>query len=125
MVSIFQLVRLAVEIPEYWTRFITSNTLMGKYFEIGETDDESGAGADLKLLTPEQTIDEATNCWPGIWRGAGRVCPCGIVSHWHRRLLLHLCIGYITKQSASTDKPNEAVAVVLSNYERLLEYVEP
>jgi hypothetical protein len=123
-----------VEIPEYWTRFITSNTLMGKYFEIGETDDESGAGADLKLLTPEQTLDEATNCWPGIGvapDGYVPVASCliGTGDYYYINVndgpggplyrIYHEAVG------EHGYKANEAVAVVLSNYERLLEYVEP
>jgi 5-deoxy-D-glucuronate isomerase len=88
----------------------------------------------LKLLTPEQTLDEATNCWPGIGvapDGYVPVASCliGTGDYYYINVndgpggplyrIYHEAVG------EHGYKANEAVAVVLSNYERLLEYVEP
>ena len=53
-------------IPEYWLEFIEKHQLIGKEIEIDEDDDVSELGADLKIMTKEQSIDEATNFYPGI-----------------------------------------------------------
>jgi hypothetical protein len=34
--------------------------------ERSEELDLSGLGVDLQFLTLDQSIDEATNCWPGL-----------------------------------------------------------
>jgi len=53
-------------IPKYWLDFIDSHNLQGVSVSIGEDDDLSGVGAELQLLTESQSIDESSNCWPGI-----------------------------------------------------------
>ena len=53
-------------IPEYWKQFIESNGLIGQDFEINESSDLSELGADLRIMTIEQCLLEATECYPGI-----------------------------------------------------------
>ena len=53
-------------IPEYWKEFITTNKIISSNFEISEEYDLSKFGADLGIMTPEQCVDEATECYPGI-----------------------------------------------------------
>lgn len=53
-------------IPEYWHTFITENEMIGCDFEISEDDDLSELGADLKIMSIEQCVSEATECHPGI-----------------------------------------------------------
>jgi len=53
-------------IPEYWKEFITKNNVIGSNFEISEDDDLSKFGADIEIMTLEQCVDEATECYPGI-----------------------------------------------------------
>jgi len=53
-------------IPEYWRNFITENEMIGCDFEISEGEDLSELGADLRIMTVEQCISEATKCYPGI-----------------------------------------------------------
>jgi hypothetical protein len=53
-------------IPEYWRNFIIKNDIVGRDFEISEEDDISELGADLKIMSIEQCISEATECYPGI-----------------------------------------------------------
>jgi hypothetical protein len=53
-------------IPEYWRNFILNNEIVGCNFEISEEEDLSELGADLKIMSIEQCISEATECYPGI-----------------------------------------------------------
>lgn len=53
-------------IPEYWLKFVESHKLIGRDFEIEEGDDLSELGADIKIMTNKQSINEATTCYPGI-----------------------------------------------------------
>ena len=53
-------------IPEYWRNFITVNDIVGCDFEISEEDDLSELGADIRIMSIEQCISEATECYPGI-----------------------------------------------------------
>lgn len=53
-------------IPEYWKDFIAENKIIGCDFEISEDDDLSELGADLRIMSIEQCISEATECYPGI-----------------------------------------------------------
>ena len=107
---------------------------MGRLFRIGETDDESGVGADLELLTSEQALDEATNCWPGIGVASDGYIPvasCSTGSGDYYYVNVNdgpsgpLYRIYHDAVSERGYKADEAVALVLRNYERLLEYVEP
>jgi hypothetical protein len=53
-------------IPEYWKEFVRTNEVCGADFEIDEGSDLTGLGGDLKIMTNDQCINEATNCFPGI-----------------------------------------------------------
>jgi hypothetical protein len=53
-------------IPEYWRNFITGNHLVGCDFEVSEETDLSGLGADIRIMSIEQCLSEATECFPGI-----------------------------------------------------------
>lgn len=53
-------------IPDYWRNFVVQNDLLEKELEIAEENDLSELGADLKIMTFEQSVSEATECHPGI-----------------------------------------------------------
>jgi hypothetical protein len=53
-------------IPDYWRNFIKINNITGCDFEISEEEDLSELGADLKIMSIEECISEATECYPGI-----------------------------------------------------------
>ena len=53
-------------IPEYWRNFVTENEIIGCDFEVPEDEDLSELGADLKIMSIEQCISEATECYPEI-----------------------------------------------------------
>lgn len=52
-------------IPEYWKEFVLQHKLLECELEIDEEDDLSELGADLKIMTFEQCISEASECHPG------------------------------------------------------------
>ena len=53
-------------IPDYWQQFVQANQIHRKDFEIDEASDLSGLGGDLRIMTTEQSEDEANHCYPGI-----------------------------------------------------------
>lgn len=53
-------------IPNYWRNFITINDIIGCDFEVSEEDDLSEVGADIRIMSIEQCMSEATECYPGI-----------------------------------------------------------
>ena len=53
-------------IPQYWHNYIIENNMIGCDFEISEDEDLSELGADLKIMSIDQCISEATECYPGI-----------------------------------------------------------
>ena len=53
-------------IPEYWQEFVRTNQISEIDFEIDEESDLSGIGGDLRIMTAEQSEDEAKNFYPGI-----------------------------------------------------------
>lgn len=120
-------------LPQYWIEFLNRYDLRGKDCCLAESEDESGEGADLRIFTEEKSMDEATNFWPGI-----AVVPDGYVP------VACCLIGsgdpYFIKVSEGPSgrlyrvyhdavredgyKAEEAIAVVLQNYELLLKHVE-
>lgn len=120
-------------IPDYWLQFIESNSLIGKDFEIEETVDLSELGADLRIMSYDQSIDEATNTWPGIGvlkDGYIPIAMClsgsgdyyyinandGISGPLYR--IYHDAVDESGYQKDAIDK-------VLENYEQLLSYASP
>lgn len=53
-------------IPDYWRNFIVVNDIIGCDFEVSEEDDLSELGADLRIMSIEQCVSEARECYPGI-----------------------------------------------------------
>jgi hypothetical protein len=120
--------------PDFWVRFISSNGLVGAIAEVPAEGDQSGLGVDLQFLTPEQSIDEATNSWPGL-----AVAKDGYVSvgsclrgsgDYHYIRATDGAAGplyriYHDAVDENGYDPNEAIAVVLRSYEELLAHVEP
>jgi hypothetical protein len=56
----------ALMFPKFWVNFLKENDLYGAIVELSDQLDISGLGVDLQFLTADQSIDEATNFWPGI-----------------------------------------------------------
>jgi hypothetical protein len=53
-------------LPTHWRHFVEFHRLIGKSARIDECADLSTLGAAMQFLTEAQSIDERTNCWPGI-----------------------------------------------------------
>lgn len=54
------------QFPSHWVEFLDKNNLAGLSFCVPEENDESGIGADLKLMILQDAIQEATEFYPGI-----------------------------------------------------------
>ena len=52
-------------ITDFWHNFVVKNDLLEREIEIGEDHDVSELGIDLKIMTFEQAISEATEAHPG------------------------------------------------------------
>jgi hypothetical protein len=119
--------------PDFWFKFVSDNGLVGVTVEVPEERDQSGLGVELKFLTPEQSIDEAMNFWPGLAVAKdGYVpvgsCLCGSGDYYYIRatdgaagLLYRIYHDAVDEDGYD---PNEAIAPVLRNYEELLGYVD-
>jgi hypothetical protein len=115
--------------PQYWRDFIEANRIVRKSFHLSESDDESGSGADLTILTAEQSLDEATRYWPGIGVARDGYVPVawcdGGSGDWfyinsNDGINGPLYRIYHDSVSANGYEPSDAIAVVLQNYEKLL-----
>jgi len=120
-------------LPTYWINFVELNTLSKQFFRLNDKEDESGVGAALCIFTEEQSHDEATNFWPGI-----AVVPDGYVpvasceSGSGDLYFIKVSDGqngrlyrvYHDAVSESGYRVEDAIVVVLSNYEQLLKYAE-
>jgi hypothetical protein len=120
-------------LPQYWIDFLNDNALRGKDCGLTESQDESGEGADLKIFTEAEALDEANNFYPGI-----AVAPDGYIpvagclvgsgnpyfikaSDGRNGQLYRVYHDAVDEAGYSAD---EAIVVVLPNYELLLKYVE-
>jgi len=119
--------------PDFWVNFLKENDLRGATVELSKELDVSGLGVDLLFLTADQSIDEATNFWPGLGvskDGYVPIASClyGSGDYYYIRSndgqagplyrIYHDAVddkGY---------KPDDAIAVVLQSYEDLLGFVE-
>ena len=120
-------------LPQYWIDFLNSNDLRGKDCRFGENVDESGIGAALFIFTEEQAIDEAVNFYPGIAVApAGYIPVAGCLKGSGDPYFIKASDGaagrlyrvYHDAVSEEEYESKEAIAVVLQNYERLLDHVE-
>jgi hypothetical protein len=118
--------------PDFWRKFVVNNRLVGATVEVPEDYDHSGLGVELQFLTPEQSIDEATNFWPGIAVAKDGYIPVG-------SCLRGSGDYYYIRDAYSEGGPlyriyhdavheegydhKEAMVVVLHRYEELLAYV--
>ncbi|MFC1684772.1 hypothetical protein ACFL0R_04790 [Pseudomonadota bacterium] len=115
-------------IPEYWSEFVEKHHLIGRDIEIDEDSDLSELGADLRIMTNEQSMDEATNCYPGITvikKGYVPVAMClsgsGDYYYINKNEGRAGAIYRIYHDSVSESSIDEgAIDKVLDNYERLL-----
>ena len=120
-------------IPEYWEEFVRSNRISGADFEIDEDSDLSGLGGDLKIMTAKQSIDEATNCYPGVLAAKKNyvpvaMCMTGSGDYYY----INSSDGNygplyrIYHDSVNGEEiEEEGVEKVLDNYEKLLAYQRP
>lgn len=53
-------------VPAWFLDLCVERNLAGSTFSIGEENDLSEVGAELKWMTADQMIDEGTNIYPGI-----------------------------------------------------------
>jgi len=119
--------------PSYWIDFISRNALIGAIIEIPEALDHSGLDADLTILTPEQSLDEAENAWPGIGVAKDGYVPVGGCNfgsgdyYYIRAADGEAGPLYRIYHDAVDDQgyhPDDAIALVLQNYQALLGHVE-
>lgn len=119
--------------PDYWVRFVSDKGLVGATVEVPEEQEQSGLGVDLKFLTSEQSIDEATNFWPGLAVAKDGYVPIGSClrgsgDYYYIRAtdgengplyrIYHDAVDEVGYDQ------NDAIALVLPNYEELLAHVE-
>ena len=121
-------------LPSYWIDFLKANDLRGKNCRLSECEDESGVGADLRIFTDEESIDEATNFWPGIAVAAdGYVPVASCLTGSGDPYFIKASEGsggrlyrvYHDAVGESGYNADEAIALVLHSYELLLRHVEP
>jgi hypothetical protein len=119
--------------PDFWVKFISDNGLLEATVAMPEVLDQTGLGVDLAFLTPEQSIDEATNFWPGLGVAKDGYVPVGEClrgsgDYYYIRASDGAAgpLYRIYHDAVGDDgyDPNEAIAVVLQNYEELLGHVE-
>ena len=119
--------------PDFWTRFILNNALIGATAEVPEALDQSGLGIELKFLTSEQSEDEATNFWPGLAVAKdGYVpvgsCLCGSGDYYYVRTADGAAgpLYRIYHDAVHEDgyDPGEAIATVLHSYVELLGHIQ-
>ncbi len=118
-------------IPEYWKEFISKNDMIGKDFEIPETNDLSELGADIKILNEKDIIDEATNFYPGLAVSKDGYLPVGsCLAGNGDPYFINTNDGpagplyRIYHDSVDEDgyDKDDAVEIVLKNYEDILTY---
>ena len=120
-------------IPEYWEEFIRANQISEKDFEIDEESDLSGLGADLRIMTAEQSEDEAKNFYPGIKKKKKHYLPvamCMIGSgdyyYINSKDGKSGALYRIYHDSVKDEEIGEnGIEKVLDNYEKLLAYQHP
>lgn len=64
-----QMIRQALPerlVPDWLAELLTSIPIVGVRFSLKESDDQSGLGAEMEILSVDQMIDEAVRCYPGI-----------------------------------------------------------
>jgi hypothetical protein len=117
--------------PQYWLNFVDANQIARKSFHLTEDDDQSGVGADLTILTSDESEKQATGYWPGIGvapDGYVPVASCDVGSgDWFyinskdgiSGPLYRICHDSVSERGY---EPSEAIDVVLRNYEQLLAY---
>jgi len=119
--------------PEYWERFVQDNKLVGINIEIDEASDLSGLGVDLKMLSSEESIDEATNCYPGIIVSKKQYVPVASClegsGDWYYINSLDGALGplyRINHDSVEGDNfDDDGIELVLNCYEELTSYARP
>jgi len=119
--------------PDYWIEFISKNHLTGATILIQEATDRSGVGARLEFLSAEDSMDEAENFWPGIGVSKDGYVPVGSCEYGSGD-------PYFIRKDDGKDgplyriyhdavgddgyDPKDAIAVVLENYQDLLNHLE-
>ena len=119
--------------PDFWAKFILNHCLVGATAEVPEERDKSELGVDLEFLTSAQSIDEATNFWPGIGVAKDGYVPVGSCLRGSGDYYyIKASDGdagplYRIYHDAVDDRgydPDNAIALVFHSYEELLGYVK-
>jgi len=120
-------------LPNYWVEFISNNALIGATAEVPPPRDQSGLGTELAFLTEAQSTDEATNFWPGFAVANDGYVPVGsCLSGSGDYYYIRTTDGvagplYRVYHDAVGERgydAEQAIALVLGNYEELLDYVD-
>jgi hypothetical protein len=118
--------------PDFWVNFLNENDLHGATVELSEELDVSGLGVDLQFLTTDQSIDEATNCWPGLGVSNDGYVPIGSCLHgsgdyyYIRSNDGQAGPLYRIYHDAVHDtgyEPDDAIVIVMQSYDDLLGFV--
>jgi len=119
--------------PSYWGEFISKYRLVETAVSVPDELDQSGLGVELSFLTPEQSLDEAENCWPGI--GVAKdgyvpvgACNCGSGDYYYIRTSDgeggRLYRIYHDAVDDDGYDPDDAIAIVMQDYQELLNYAK-
>jgi hypothetical protein len=118
--------------PKFWESFVVANNLVGATAEVPEEADITGLGVELGFLTSEQSVDEATNAWPGLSVARDGYVPVGSCllgsgDYYYVRATDGAAGPLYRIYHDAVDEPgydsDEAIAVVLRNHEELIRYV--
>jgi hypothetical protein len=116
--------------PKYWEEFIKANNIIGYDFEIDEESDLSELGGNLRIMTSEQSTNEATNVYPGTLAVKENYIPVamclegsGDYYYINSKDGPSGPLYRIYHDSVEGDKINkDGIEKVLENYEKLLLY---
>ena len=119
--------------PEYWSDFLAHNALVERSATVPKTSDLSGLGADLQFFSEVEALEESEDFYPGI-----AVAPDGYIPvasclkgsgdpyfiNKHDGVNGSLYRIYHDAVAVMPYKKEEAIAIVLENYESALEFLD-
>jgi hypothetical protein len=71
-----KLLALLGELPEGLISALRTDVI-SKHFNVSEEEDQSGFGADMEWMTPQEQVEEATEYYPGMAAIKNRYFPIG------------------------------------------------
>jgi hypothetical protein len=131
MIEDAELVRLnqGVAVPAVLAELLRSVPLIGVRFSLTEDDDQSGIGVELRWMTPDQILSEATEAYPGLVAVKRGYFPIGICLEGSGDpYFLRQADGAVVRiphdAASETDLDEDAIEVVVESVDRLITLAE-